>query len=140
MYYTDNGDELKKFNTLDGKGVELLRNAGIKIAIITQEKTRIVERRAQKLRVDHLYQGVHDKISVLKELAGKEGIEPEEMAYIGDDLNDTEALGFVGFSVTPADGNIRNKLIVDYICRKKGGEGCVREVAEILLDSSVAIN
>ena len=85
MYYTENGDELKKFNTLDGKAFELLRNAGIKTGIITSEKTRIVERRAKKIKTNYLYQGIKDKLDIAKEICRKENITLKQVAYIGDD-------------------------------------------------------
>jgi N-acylneuraminate cytidylyltransferase len=136
MYYSEKGDESKKFNTRDGKGLEILRGLGVKTAIITSEKTAIVRRRAAKLKIDHVHQGVTRKLEVLKKVARAAGTTLAETAYIGDDLNDTEALAAVGFSATPQDGCIENKRIVDYVCRLKGGEGCVRELADLLRASA----
>jgi len=103
MYYSEKGDELKKFSTLDGKGFELLRAKNINTAIITSENTAIVDRRAKKLKIDYLYQGVQDKLSVATEICRKENIELENVAYIGDDLNDIELLMNVGFAACPAN-------------------------------------
>jgi YrbI family 3-deoxy-D-manno-octulosonate 8-phosphate phosphatase len=133
MYYGQSGEELKKFNTRDGKGIELARNAGITTAILTSEKTAIVQNRAEKLNVDYVYQGVTDKLSVMNNLAAEVGVDLSDVAYIGDDLNDTELLGKVGLSATPSDGILENKKIVDYVCAAGGGGGCLREFVELIL-------
>ena len=140
MYYSENGDELKKFNTKDGKGIELLRQIGVKTAIVTQEKTKMVEKRAKKLKVDYLYQGVDDKIQIIKEIAEKEKLKMGQIAYIGDDLNDLPLLKKVGFSATPADGSIENKREVAYICQKNGGDGCVRELSDLIILANIRKN
>ena len=133
MYYSENGDELKKFNTRDGKGVELLRKQGIKTGIMTSENTNIVAHRAKKLQIDYVYQGVNDKLRKFKEVLNETDLNASEVAYIGDDVNDLELLGVVGFSAAPADALDSVKNIVHYTCTERGGEGCVREVAEMLL-------
>ena len=135
MYYSENGDELKKFNTRDGKGIELLRNAGIKIAFITSEKTRLVERRAAKLKVDEVYQGVEDKLTALRQIIFKYDLSYQEVAYIGDDINDLPILGAVGLAITVADGLAENKSIAHYVTLARGGEGVVREVATLILQA-----
>lgn len=134
MYYSETGDELKKFNTKDGKGFELIRNLGLKTAIVTTEDTKIVANRAKKLKIDYLYQACTDKVSIITQLAEASGFQLHEIAFIGDDLNDYDALKIVGFSATPNDACNPNKQIVDYICSKKGGEGCVRELCEMLIE------
>ena len=136
MYYSSQGEELKKFNTRDGKGLELIRKAGIKVALITQEESESVQRRAEKLNIDYFRPGVQNKLRVLEGIAKAEGITLDQIAFIGDDLNDTEALKGVGFSATPEDGVIQNKIIVDYICKKQGGGGCVREICDLILSVS----
>jgi 3-deoxy-D-manno-octulosonate 8-phosphate phosphatase (KDO 8-P phosphatase) len=133
MYYSESGDELKKFNTRDGMGIKLLQAAGLVTAFITKEKTAIVERRGQKLAVPEVHQGVDDKLAVLTTLAKKYGLSLNEVAYIGDDVNDLEALRAVGFSAAPADAMPSVLKAVHYICAKKGGEGAVREVADLIL-------
>ncbi|MDE3059219.1 MAG: HAD-IIIA family hydrolase [Bacteroidota bacterium] len=133
MYYSENGTELKKFNTRDGMGMVLLRNAGISIAIITSEDTEVVRRRAEKLQVKDLIQGAKDKVAAMEKLLARRSLAWNEIAYIGDDVNDTELLKRVGFAATPADGIERNKAIAHYVTKKKGGEGCVREVCDLLL-------
>lgn len=134
MYYSENGDELKKFNTLDGKGIELLRNLGIKTAIITSENTKIVERRASKLKVDYLYQGIKDKLQVMEELCKKEKITLDEVAYIGDDINDLEVLKNVGMAACPSNAVYEVKRTPGIIkLTGKGGDGAVREFISIIL-------
>lgn len=139
MYYSEIGDELKKFNTRDGKGIELLRENGIKVGIITSENTKIVTDRAKKLKVDYLYQGEKDggKLKAAREMCNKLGITLNEVAYIGDDINDLSVINKVGFSACPEDAVNHIKKEVDYICNKKGGFGCVRELAEILIDNKL---
>ena len=136
MYYSETGDELKKFNTRDGMGFHLLREAGIKSGIITTENTQIVERRAAKLKVDYVYQGKNTggKLQTALEICRKEGITLAEAAYIGDDINCYDLLCEVGMAACPADAVDKIKTISNIrILRKKGGEGVVREFIEIIL-------
>ena len=140
MYYSESGDEWKKFNTRDGMGIKLLQKAGLITAIVTQERTRLVARRAEKLAIPELHQGVMDKLSVIRDMAMRHGISLRQVAYIGDDVNDIEALKAVGFSAAPADSLPQVLDIVDYVCRQKGGEGAVRELAEIILLSRSETN
>jgi YrbI family 3-deoxy-D-manno-octulosonate 8-phosphate phosphatase len=135
MYYAESGDEWKKFNTRDGMGIKLLQRAGIITAIVTQERTKLVARRAEKLTIPELHQGVMDKLTVIREMAARHGFSLKQVAYIGDDVNDLEALKAVGFSASPADGLPDILAAVDYVCQKKGGEGAVREIIEMILDA-----
>ena len=130
MYYSESGEELKKFNTRDGKGFELLKKTGVKVGIITSEDTSIVERRAKKMKLDYLYQGLEHKgkLDVAIEICKKEGISLEEMAYIGDDVNCIELLERVGLAACPSDSVLSVKKISNInVMTKKGGKGCVRE-------------
>lgn len=133
MYYSESGDEWKKFNTRDGMGIKLLQKAGLMTAIVTMEQTKLVARRAEKLAIPELHQGIRDKLAVLREMAARHGLTLEQVAYIGDDVNDVEALKAVGFSASPADGAPPVLAVVDYVCGEKGGEGAVREVADMIL-------
>ena len=133
MYYAESGDEWKKFNTRDGMGIKLLQKAGIITAIVTQERTKLVARRAERLAIPELHQGVMDKLSLVREMAARHRFTLSQVAYIGDDVNDFETLKAVGFSATPADGMPQVAAVVDYICQKKGGEGAVREIIEMIL-------
>ena len=136
MYYTDNGNELKKFNTRDGMGFKLLSDAGIKIGIITSEKTKIVENRAKKLNVDFLYQGYHEggKLSIAKDICKKLGITLNDVAYIGDDVNCIKLLEAVGVKACPSDACSQVKNIPSiHVMKLSGGTGCVREFIDQLL-------
>jgi len=140
MYYTESGDEFKKFNTHDGMGFNLLQRAGIKIGIITTENTKIVERRAAKLKMDYLYQGKGwgGKLSAALDVCEKEGITLKEVAYVGDDVNCIELLQEVGVAACPANATPRVKAIPGIIhLQKSGGEGAVREFAEMILDNKL---
>ncbi len=134
MYYSENGNELKRFNVRDGMGMVILRNAGIRVAIITSEDTEVVRRRAEKLKVTDLFLGAKDKVAAMEKLLKRHALSWNDVAYIGDDLNDHELLKRVGFAATPADGTEQNKAIAHYITKKKGGEGCVREICDLLLE------
>jgi len=138
MYYGENGNELKKFNTQDGKGFELLRNAGIKTGLITSETTDIVANRAKKIKSDYLYQGVehNGKLEVALEICKKEGISIKEVAYIGDDINCKELLENVGMAACPFNANKKIKSMTGIIkLSNKGGDGAVREFIDVILES-----
>lgn len=135
MYYGESGEELKKFNTRDGMGIKLLQAEGLITAIITRESTKIVERRGKKLGIQEVFQGATDKAAVLLHLSQKYGIPYEQMAYMGDDVNDLEALKIVGFAAAPADGVEQVRQVVHYVCQRKGGEGAVREVIDEILSA-----
>ena len=135
MYYTESGDELKKFNTRDGMGIKLLQRAGLITALVTQEATKLVARRGEKLAIPEVHQGVMDKLPVLRDMALRHGMTLADVAYIGDDINDMVALRAVGFSAAPADALPAVRKAVAYVCRAKGGEGAVREVAEMILEA-----
>jgi len=136
MYYGQKGDEFKKFNTHDGKGFELLRKANIKTGLITSENTEIVTRRAEKLKVDYLYQGVDSlgKLDAVNEICVNEGINLENVAYIGDDINCLELLRNVGLAACPnnALNIVKNESKVTKMT-KNGGDGAVREFINKIL-------
>lgn len=136
MYYSEIGDELKKFNTRDGMAFQLLKEHGIKTAIITSENTHLVERRAAKLKVDFLKQGKRNggKLETANEICKELGISIKEVAFIGDDVNDIELLSKVGFAFCPSDAPNKVKEISGIcVLNKKGGEGAVREIADLVL-------
>jgi YrbI family 3-deoxy-D-manno-octulosonate 8-phosphate phosphatase len=137
MYYTETGDELKKFNTHDGMAFQLLREAGIKTGIVTTETTQIVERRAKKLKVDYLFQGkgFGSKLDAAIEICALEGISLDEVAYIGDDVNCINIIDKVGVKACPANATRDVKQLTGIIqLQKAGGEGAVREFVELLFD------
>ena len=116
-----------------GMRIKLLQAAGLVTAFITKEKTAIVERRGQKLAVPEVHQGIDDKLAALTTLVKKYGLSLDQVAYIGDDVNDLDALRAVGFSAAPADAMPAVLQAVHYVCKKKGGEGAVRELADLIL-------
>lgn len=133
MYYSAEGEAMKRFDTRDGMGITLLHLAGIQTAIITSETTSIVQKRAEKLRIAHVYLGAKKKNEVLAELCEKLGLTFEEIAYIGDDINDIPAMQTGVLAVCPADAVESVRILASYICSKQGGHGAVRELAEMIL-------
>ena len=128
MYYSENGDELKKFNTRDGMGFRLLREKGIITGIITSESVDLNRRRAEKLKLDILEAGCKDKVSAVKRICEEHGIDLQNVCYIGDDINDIELLKIVGYGCAPADAMTEAKEVSKYVTTAKGGEGVIREV------------
>jgi YrbI family 3-deoxy-D-manno-octulosonate 8-phosphate phosphatase len=135
MYYSESGDELKKFNTRDGHGITLLHAAGLLTAIVTRERTSIVTRRAQKLKIQECHQGILDKLPVVKDLLARHHLTSRQACYIGDDLGDLEAMQHVALPVAVADAMPPIKKVAKYITKKKGGEGAVREVCDLILSA-----
>jgi len=133
MFYSTNGEMLKKFNTRDGMGVEILRNNNIPVIIMTRENSKIVLSRAKKLLIDDVNVGIKKKEMLLSKICKKYQINKENIAYIGDDINDLEILKQVGFSAIPYDGITIFKKESDYICKSKGGEGVLREIADLII-------
>jgi YrbI family 3-deoxy-D-manno-octulosonate 8-phosphate phosphatase len=136
MYYDQQGNELKKFHTYDSAGVLFLKKLNIPIAIITGEDTEIVRKRAQKLKIDLLFMGISDKLSCAKELCKNLDIELNEVAFIGDDINDFHLLQQVGLSASPSSAPDYIKKIVNIQLNKKGGDGVFREFVEYILDKN----
>ncbi len=137
MYYFDNGLEAKKFNTRDGMAIKQLREKGIKVGIITGENTNIVKNRAKKLKLDYLFLGVDNKREVLEIICEKEKIDYQNVAYVGDDLNDLEILRKVGFSICPNDACREVKEICTYISSKDGGQGVIRDAVDNLIREAI---
>jgi YrbI family 3-deoxy-D-manno-octulosonate 8-phosphate phosphatase len=136
VYYDELGESLKKFSIRDGMGVERLRKyAGVDTGIITGERSPSVIKRAEKLQITELHLGVKDKPEVFKEICNRLGLETHEVAYIGDDYNDIEIMLLAGLTACPADALPYVKVHADLVCEAKGGEGCFRELAELIIDS-----
>lgn len=134
MYYDQTGNEWKRFCTYDGRGVTLAHEHNIPIGIITGEETEIVHRRAEKLHVDYLFQGVTDKLAVASQLCKELGITLSQVAYIGDDLADVELLKAVGYAAVPWGAPIMYHRLANVELSKRGGEGVFREFVEKLLN------
>ncbi len=133
MYFSRNGEELKRFSTRDGMGINLLHLAGIQTAILTSELSEIVTARAKKLGIKHVVLGSKNKKYALTELGVKLGMTFQKIAYIGDDVNDIPPIKLAGVSACPADSVPLVKEVADYICVANGGNGAVREFAEMIL-------
>jgi len=135
MYYSESGDELKKFNTKDGMGISILKEQGIIVAIITGEDVELVKKRARKMNVDEVHCGVKNKLEVYLKLIEKYDLNEQQVAYIGDDINDAEVMRRVGVPISVNDGMNQVKEIARYVTKKNGGEGAVREVCELILNA-----
>ncbi len=133
MYYDQTGNEWKKFHTYDSAGVLLCHQHNIPVGIITGEETEIVKRRAEKLKIDFLFQGVANKLEIALILCKKLNISINEVAYIGDDNNDIELLKAVGISSAPISAHDNIKKIVNIVTKKAGGEGAFRVFVEEIL-------
>ena len=134
VYYSAKGEEFKRFSIRDGMGAERLRkHAGIETVIITGERSGSVKARAEKLQLKEYYIGVKDKLKVLEDIKRKNQIEEDNIAYIGDDVNDIEIMKLVGLTATPADGTVFIKDFADFICKHKGGNGAFRDFAELII-------
>lgn len=138
MYYSAEGDTLKKFNTKDGLGMSRLRASGIKVGIVTGEASDIVIRRAEKLKLDIVLTGVSDKLKEVKHLCSVHGITLDQVAYVGDDLNDLDVIRACGYGCAVADAWPEVIDAAKYVTSRKGGDGAVREVAERILSGRVS--
>lgn len=136
MYYTEAGDQFKKFNTKDGMAIKVLLNKGYKVAFLSSgSQETIVKNRAKTLGLDRVYVGSRPKLQVLIEWCREMDLSMENVAYVGDDINDLDVMDAVGFSGCPADAVEVIKLKANVILKRKGGDACVREfVDEHLLD------
>ena len=133
IYFTDSGEELKRFNVKDGVGIKLVMRAGIEVAIITVSTANAVRHRAKRLGIEHLYMGREDKLTAIEELRDRFNLSLTEIAYAGDDLTDLPVLQAVGCPLTVADAIPQNQEASIYVTEKCGGQGAVREICELLL-------
>lgn len=140
MYYDQTGNELKKFNTSDSAGILFCKKLNIPVCIITGENTEIVKRRAEKLKIEYVYQGSSNKLQIAIELCMQLNISLSDVAFIGDDIGDIELLKSVGTSCAPANASVYIQELVDYVTKLKGGEGAFREFIEYLLQSNYTID
>lgn len=133
IIYNDKGVESKCFDVKDGHGIKLLTRAGIEIGIISGRESKAVEYRAKELGIYILYQRIFDKVKVYEKIMEEKGFADNQVCFIGDDVVDIPLLKRVGFSVAVVDGSEYAKEVVDYVTVKKGGNGAVREVCELIL-------
>ena len=133
IYYADDGNSFRKFNAKDGVGVNRLMKTGIDVVIISAGAPGAIEHRARRMGIKHVFTDVGDKLSVLRELSDRLGIEMADVAHMGDDVIDLEIMEAVGFSFTASDAVDEVLDYADIITKNKGGEGAVREVCDLLL-------
>ena len=133
--YTSDGQELKSFNVKDGLGISLGVKAGLQFAIITARQSPIVERRAEELGIQHVRQLTKTKLPALEQMAQELDLEFSQIAYVGDDLPDLPALSRVGLPCCPADAVAEVKEVAHFVSHYRGGEGAVREILELILQS-----
>jgi len=133
IYIDNNRVESKKFNIKDGAAILLAQSAGIEFMVLTGRKSECVEQRADELHIKYIAQGVHNKAEYLKKFAETQGFSIENIAYIGDDLNDLQAMHYAGITACPKDAANEVKAYCDFILPRKGGEGVVRAFVELIL-------
>ena len=131
MYYTDSGEEIKRFDTKDGRGIIELQKSGVQVGLISSGfRSEIIDGRAKTLGISKVYVGTEPKLGILQAWCKELDINLHEVAYIGDDVNDRDIINAVGFTGCPADGMNTIKEIVDVVLTRNGGQGCIREFIE----------
>ena len=133
MYYGPDGEVLKKFNTRDGMGLARVRDIGVAVAIVSGEDSAIIHARAAKLKIDDVFCNAADKRAAIDQLCAKHGLELDQVAFVGDDLNDLPALQCVGLACAVADAAEPVLAAAHYVAQRRGGDGAVREVCELLI-------
>jgi 3-deoxy-D-manno-octulosonate 8-phosphate phosphatase (KDO 8-P phosphatase) len=133
FWLREDGDEWKAFHATDGLGLRLLMDAGVEVALLSGRRSAVVERRARELGIGHVIQGADDKAAAIYRLGTELGVEPVEMAYMGDDLVDVPAMRLVGFAAAPADARPEALAASAWVAARGGGRGAVRDLCEHLL-------
>ena len=133
LYYGNSGEELKAFNIQDGLGIKLLQQGNIQVGIITGRVSGLLQRRADELGINPVIQGREDKLTALEELLQSTEFDLNEIAFVGDDLPDLAVINKVGLGLTVANASSTLALKADYQTKKSGGDGAVREIAELIL-------
>jgi len=135
LYLSDSGEEFKRFNSLDGHGLKMLKASGVEIAIITGRTSRCVELRAKNLGITHLYQGVEDKWAAMQQLLTLLNLSPEAAAYMGDDVIDLPVMRRMGLSITVPNAPQVVRDHAHYLTQREGGHGAVREACELIMSA-----
>jgi len=133
LFLSDSGEEFKRFNSLDGHGMKMLKASGVELAIITGRRSKCVELRAKNLGITHLYQGVENKLEAMQALLAELRIAPEAAAFMGDDVVDLPAMRLVGLALSVPDAPQVVRDRAHYVTQRGGGHGAVREVCELLM-------
>lgn len=140
LYYSDSGEEFKRFNSLDGHGLKMLRASGVEIAIITGRSSRCVQARARNLGMEHVYQGVENKLEAMVDLLDKLNLTRDAAAYMGDDVVDLTVMRHVGLSISVPESPQLVHEHSGYITQRSGGHGAVREVCELIMSAQGTLN
>ena len=135
IYYSDSGEETKRFNSLDGQGLKMLRASGVEIAIISGRSSRCVEARAINLGIEHVYQGVENKLEAMVDLLDKLKLTRDAAAYMGDDVVDLTVMRHVGLSFCVPEAPQLVREHSGYVTQRNGGNGAVREVCELIMSA-----
>lgn len=135
LYLSDSGEEFKRFNSLDGHGLKMLKASGVELAIITGRTSRCVELRAKNLGITHLFQGVEDKLGVMQSLLEKLKLVPEAAAYMGDDVVDLPVMRRVGLAISVPNAPQVVRDNAHYVSQHNGGNGAVREACELIMSA-----
>ena len=135
LYYSDSGEEFKRFNSLDGHGIKMLKNSGVEIAIITGRTSRCVEARARNLGITHVYQGVENKLEAMLDLLNKLKLSRDAAAYMGDDVVDLLVMRHVGLAISVPESPQLVREHSKYITQHRGGHGAVREACEMIMSA-----
>jgi 3-deoxy-D-manno-octulosonate 8-phosphate phosphatase (KDO 8-P phosphatase) len=133
LYYTDDGEELRKFNVKDGLGIQRVQAAGVKVAIITASSTPSIAHRGRSLGVDYVFLDCEDKLATLVRISDEMGIDLDQVGHVGDDLNDLPVFGAVGCPMAVADATDEALTSVLFVTKKKGGDGAVREICDLIV-------
>lgn len=133
LYYTETGDELRKFNVKDGMGMKNARAAGVELCIISASTTNAIQERGKRLGLTHVYTGAKNKIEILQKICDELNISLENVAHMGDDLNDISIMEKIGTPITVGDAMEEVKRKTVYITQKNGGQGAVREICDLLV-------
>jgi len=135
IYFSERGDELKKFNIQDGYGIVKLQKTGVHTGILTGRSSQLVTRRAQELGITEVYQNLENKLDAFEQIKAKYGLDGDEVAYVGDDEPDIPVMKKAGFAACPSNAAALVKRQADFVCKNRGGEGAVREVVDLILES-----
>lgn len=140
LYLSDSGGEFKRFNSLDGQGLKMLRASGVELSIITGRTSRCVELRARDLGIAHLFQGVHDKLDAMRQLLAGMRLPPDAAAFMGDDVVDLPVMRHVGLALSVPDAPQMVRDRAHYVTRRGGGHGAVREACELLMSAQCTLD
>jgi 3-deoxy-D-manno-octulosonate 8-phosphate phosphatase (KDO 8-P phosphatase) len=135
LYYSDSGEEFKRFNSLDGHGLKMLRASGVEVAIITGRTSRCVAARAQNLGITHVFQGVERKLEAMVDLLNKLNLSRDAAAYMGDDVVDLTVMRHVGLAITVPESPLLVRKHAHYVTQRGGGHGAVREACELIMSA-----